>query len=88
MPILIGMGAKTLAFFPTRKALVVEGITEMILLQLFLGSKCRASRFSNCSWVSKCKVKRFTKVRCSWYSVAYLVDCDPGGENLRKELGK
>lgn len=31
-PILYGMGAQTLAFFPTRKAVVAEGPSEMLLL--------------------------------------------------------
>jgi predicted ATP-dependent endonuclease of OLD family len=88
LPILIGMGAGSLAFFPTRQAVIVEGPSDILLLPtLFraalnvptLGYQFVPGLSEACSLAQEVLAN-------SGSSVTYLVDGDPGGLKLRSSL--
>lgn len=87
-PMLIGMGAGTLAFFPTRRAVLVEGAGDMLLYPtLFrevLGRSILGFQFvpglSNLQRTMTPEALRDEK------GVVYLVDSDPGGVRIANLL--
>jgi len=86
-PMLFGMGASTLAFFPTRNAVVVEGASDMLLLPTMLrqatGSEILGFQFvPGLSSISP----QNTSVISQAHRVTYLVDGDEGGESIKKNL--
>lgn len=88
VPLLFGMGAGTLAFFPTRNAVVVEGPADMLLLPTImkaaLGSDVLGYQFVPGLSVTG---RPFHAPALGGTSgVLYLVDSDPGGNDLRKQL--
>jgi energy-coupling factor transporter ATP-binding protein EcfA2 len=87
-PLLIGMGASTLAFFPTRKALFVEGEAEMILLPTLLRTALDISvlGFQVVPGLAKANKSQLPLAASRANSVGYLVDGDAGGRALAKEL--
>jgi len=89
-PILYGMGAQTLAFFPTRKAVVTEGQTEMLLMPTVFrqvnGTDFNGFQivpgFANASKTS------FGQFAMQGAQVAYLLDNDQAGSDYKKQLVK
>ena len=88
VPLLFGMGAGTLAFFPTRNAVVVEGPADMLLLPTImkaaLGVDILGYQFVPGLSVSGRPLHAPAIGETS--GVLYLVDSDPGGNELKKKL--
>jgi predicted ATP-dependent endonuclease of OLD family len=89
-PLLIGMGASTLAFFPTRRALLVEGETEMLLLPTMLREALdeEALGFQVIPGLSRANKAHLLETKEDAKKVAYLVDGDAGGSDIRRQLLK
>lgn len=89
-PLLIGMGATTLAFFPMRKALVGEGITETMLLpSLFReAASLEYLGFQVVPGLANVSRAQLPKLNDTGTHVAYFLDSDPEGEKYRKALKK
>lgn len=89
-PLLIGMGASTLAFYPTRRALVVEGETEMLILPTMFREVMNlpALGYQVIPGLSRTTKSQFLGQKDNVRHVAYLVDGDKGGASLRRELLK
>jgi predicted ATP-dependent endonuclease of OLD family len=87
-PLLIGMGASTLAFFPTRKALQVEGEGEMLLLPTLLRESLGESvlGFQVVPGLSKANKSQLPVAANGFNNIHYMVDGDGGGSALRREL--
>jgi predicted ATP-dependent endonuclease of OLD family len=87
-PLLIGMGASTLAFFPIRKALLVEGEAEMILLPTLLRHILGAQflGFQIVPGLAKANKSQLPLSASRANHVGYLVDGNVGGRALAKEL--
>lgn len=85
-PLLLGMGASTLAFFPTRDAIVCEGPTEMILLGTLLREATRRPElgYQVAPGGAAAKPTHIGGLELSAPNVAWLVDGDGGGRELRK----
>ena len=87
-PLLYGMGAQTLAFFPIRRALVCEGPTEMILVPTILRQVNNTEHngfqvVPGLATHSKTEIRRFAT---QGENVAYLLDRDGAGRTYQKEL--
>lgn len=89
-PLLIGMGASTLAFFPIRRALMVEGETEMLLLPSLIREALSVDTlgFQIVPGLSKADKSRLPTLGSKAGHVGYLVDGDGGGKGLQIELRK
>lgn len=89
-PLLFGMGATTLAFFPTRKALIAEGPTEMLLLPRLLREALDidALDFQVIHGLSNLSPVGLPMMDSLSEGVAYIVDNDKGGQDLKKMLVK
>jgi energy-coupling factor transporter ATP-binding protein EcfA2 len=87
-PLLIGMGASTLAFFPTRHAVLVEGPGDMLLypsmFREITGTETLGFQFvhglSNTAHVLAPLLPE------QGANIAYLTDGDPGGERIVAHL--
>lgn len=89
-PLLMGMGASTLAFFPTRKALQVEGEAEMLLLPTLLRRVLELDvlGFQVVPGLSKANKSQLPISANGSGNIHYLVDGDGGGTSLKNELKK
>lgn len=87
-PLLIGMGASSLAFTPTRFALIAEGPTEVVLLPtLFrLASGIEDVGFQVAPGLSAATADAIESLEFEAVRVAYLVDGDAGGRAIRRKL--
>lgn len=87
-PLLFGMGATTFAFFPTRKALLAEGPTELLLMPRLMKEACEAQQlgFQVVHGLSNFDPERLAVMGGVHSNVAYFVDNDKGGKDLAKEL--
>jgi hypothetical protein len=87
-PLLFGMGATTLAFFPTRKAVMVEGPSDIILLpKMFRESlKLETLGFQCVHGLSNLGASVWLLALGGRAGVLYLTDGDPGGITLRQSL--
>ncbi len=89
-PLLFGMGAATLAFFPTRNAVLVEGPGDMLLLpSMFreaLGTDALGFQFVPGLSTSADEAKLHVPALGRDGGIFYLVDGDGGGANLRNRL--
>lgn len=89
-PLLFGMGASTLAFFPTRHAVMVEGASDMLLLPTMLREALGKSvlgfqlvpGLSNSDDEGMIHAPAIGKDN----SILYLVDGDDGGVKLKNRL--
>lgn len=88
--LLMGMGATTLAFFPTRKAVIVEGPSEMLLLPTLLREALNAEalQFQVVPGLSMADKAILPIAGTPATGVCYLVDGDDGGRKLEKEIKK
>jgi len=89
-PLLLGMGATTFSFFPTRNAVITEGVSEMILLAPLLREACALDNlgFQIVPGLSEASKAQLPLMDRSGKGVAYIVDNDAGGEQLSKVLLK
>ncbi|MGJ8530148.1 AAA family ATPase [Maritalea sp.] len=89
-PILYGMGAQTLAFFPTRKAVVTEGQTEMLLMPTILRQVSNAdfNGFQVVPGLANAAKSRMGQFASQGDQVVYLLDNDIAGKEYRKNLVK
>lgn len=87
-PLLFGMGAATLSFFPTRRALIAEGVTETLLLPRLLREAMAVERldFQVVHGLSNLSPTGIPMVDTATSRVAYLTDPDPGGDAIRTGL--
>ncbi|HEX9015273.1 MAG TPA: hypothetical protein VF960_04640, partial [Chloroflexota bacterium] len=89
-PLMLAMGAGAAAFTPARCVVLAEGATEMILLPTLIRT---ATGLSNLPYqvapgLSEAPKDFYSKLDFEAAKVAYLVDGDSGGRNLRKALTK
>lgn len=87
-PILYGMGAQTLAFFPTRKAVVTEGQTEMLLMPTIFRQVSDAdfNGFQIVPGLANASKGTLSQFALQGSQVAYLVDNDDAGRDYKKKL--
>lgn len=92
-PLLIGMGASTLAFFPTRHAVMVEGPVDMLLLPTMfreaLSLNVLGFQFVPGLSCSDDEVSiHAPSIGKSGAGIFYLLDADPGGVKLKARILK
>lgn len=87
-PLLYGMGAQTLAFFPTRKALVCEGQSEMLLLPtIFRQAGDREfNGFQIVPGLASIPRQKLRELSFQGAKVAYLLDNDRAGQEYYSSL--
>lgn len=87
-PLLFGMGAKTLAFFPVRYAVIGEGPTDLILLPSLLREVTGkfSIGFQVVPGLSVASKGEMSLLEQEAPRVLYLVDGDKGGERLAAAL--
>ena len=87
-PLLFSMGASSLAFIPIRKAVFVEGATDMLLLPTILRQVSSKSYlgFQIAPGLSETKNSFLKLLKNEAPTVAFLVDNDKGAEKLIKDL--
>ena len=87
-PLLFGMGATTLAFFPVRHALIAEGPSDLILLPTLLREALgrRHLGFQVVPGLSNASDSGFKVLTSNGKNIAFLVDSDSGGKSLNNFL--
>ncbi len=87
-PLLFGMGAASLAFFPTRRALIGEGPTEMLLLPRMLREALglEALDFQVIHGLSHINPKGLPMADNLSSGVCFIVDNDEAGVGMAKNL--
>ena len=89
-PLMLAMGANALAFTPARRVVVGEGASECILLPTLLREATGADQldFQVAPGLSNITAKAMRDVLSMAGEVAYLVDGDDAGRDLRNQLVK
>jgi len=87
-PILYGMGANTLAFFPTRKAVIVEGQSDPLLIPTIFRQvgKLDYNSFQIVPGMANLSANKFPLLALQGQRVVYLVDNDAAGEGYIDDL--
>jgi AAA ATPase domain len=87
-PLLIGMGASTLAFLPMRLAVVVEGEADMLLYPTMFREALDTTSLGVqfVPGLSQVSIPNLPLLNSSGKRVCYLVDGDNGGRKLEKDL--
>lgn len=87
-PLLFGMGASTLAFTPTRHAVIGEGASEMILLPSLLreATGLRSLGYQVAPGLAIVEEESVQSLDLEAGRVAYLVDGDEAGAEIRSKL--
>lgn len=87
-PILLGMGATSLAFSSVRSVVIAEGATELILLPTLIREAIQSKKvgFQVAPGLSEVHPKMIGELDSEGAKVCYIVDGDRGGEELRKKL--
>jgi predicted ATP-dependent endonuclease of OLD family len=87
-PLLFGMGASSLAFVPLRKAIFVEGATDMLLLPTMFRQVTNKSflGFQIAPGLSVAANSDLSLLENEAPKVAFLTDNDGAGETLTKQL--
>lgn len=82
------MGASTLAFFPTRFALICEGPTEILLFPRIFREALGVSEieFQIVSGLSNWSPKGLSMIDRQSSGVCYFIDNDSGGKEIKKKL--
>lgn len=87
-PILMGMGASTMAFFPTRSAVILEGAADTIILPTMfreaLDEENLGVQFIH--GISEDAQMQLPLLNSAGREVVYLLDNDEGGRTLRADL--
>jgi len=88
-PLLFGMGAATLAFFPTRRAVCVEGPADMLLYPIMFREVLgrAALGFQFVPGLSTTARTLAPIVPTNSLNVTFLTDGDEGGQRIGSELG-
>jgi predicted ATP-dependent endonuclease of OLD family len=89
-PLLLGMGAATMSFIPTRRALIGEGATEMLLLPKMLKEALGTETlgFQILHGLSNFNLSGIPVLDKAAARAAFLTDNDDGGANLKNHLLK
>lgn len=91
-PLLFGMGASTLAFFPTRNAVMVEGPSDMLLLPTMfreaLGTDVLGFQFVPGLSGSMNDIGFHAPAIGMNSDILFLTDSDSGGEKIKADLHK
>jgi hypothetical protein len=87
-PLLLGMGAATLAFVPVRNAVMSEGPSEIILLPSLMreATQLKSLGFQIAPASSNAPPASIGGLDLEAPKVAWLTDGDAGGRQLRREL--
>lgn len=87
-PLLLGMGASTLAFVPTRAALIAEGATEVVLLPTLIRQAVdrEVLDFQVAPGAAGASRTAVAHIDFQGRRVAWLVDGDDGGSDNRHHL--
>jgi hypothetical protein len=90
-PLLMAMGASTFAFSALRRALIGEGISEVILLPTLFREATGKSQiqFQVAPGISQVRIEdaeALGEMETAASRVAYVVDGDPPGQKLRRRL--
>jgi predicted ATP-dependent endonuclease of OLD family len=86
-PLLIGLGASTLAFFPTRRAVICEGPSEMLLLPAMLREVTKRDiDFQVVPGLASVSATNVPALAANAKRVAYLTDSDPAGDAIVTKL--
>ncbi|MGA6220370.1 AAA family ATPase [Streptomyces umbrinus] len=87
-PLLLGMGAATLAFASVRRVIVTEGPSDMLLLPSLLrqATELRSLGYQIAPGLSELSPKLAEDLDLEAARSCFLVDGDPGGVALRKKL--
>lgn len=87
-PLLLGMGASTLAFFPTRDAVICEGPTELVMLGSLIreATDSQNLQFQIVPGSANARPARIAGFDLEAPGVAWLVDGDDGGRKLTKKI--
>jgi hypothetical protein len=88
LPLLMGLGASTLAFFPTRRAVMVEGASDMLLLPVMFAEATGVGElgFQLVPGLSAAGRAFAGLAQLSARHVLYLTDGDDGGDALVASL--
>jgi len=89
-PVLIGIGAQTLAYFPVRRAVIAEGPSDMLLLPALIREATDRYHvgYQVAPGLAQAGEAQIKLLCNEGRSVVYVVDGDPGGENLEGQLLK
>lgn len=89
-PLMMAMGAAAAAFTPARRVVLAEGATEMILLPSLIRKAVGLTTldYQVAPGLSESPKSFYPSLDLEAAKVAYLVDEDGGGEQLRKALVK
>jgi predicted ATP-dependent endonuclease of OLD family len=87
-PLLLGMGASTMAFVPTRAAVIGEGAGEVVLLPTLLreATKQESLEFQVAPGAAEASKETIGLVNLQGNRVAWLVDGDRGGRDNGSHL--
>jgi ABC-type transport system involved in cytochrome c biogenesis ATPase subunit len=87
-PLLFGMGASTLAFFPTRRAVLVEGPVDMLLYPSMVREVTEGSAigFQFVPGLSAASQTLAPLIPSATAHIAYLTDGDAGGLAIKGKL--
>lgn len=87
-PLLFGMGAATLAFFPIRRALLTEGESDMLLLPTMLRESLDRKNlsFQIVPGLSKTSGINLPILSRNGKGVAFALDFDDGGREIEKKV--
>lgn len=87
-PILMGMGASTMAFFPTRAAILVEGPSDTILLPTMFREvlECSTLGVQFVHGLSEDGHVSLPLLNSTGTTVCYLLDNDDGGREIAGQL--
>ncbi|MFC9703347.1 AAA family ATPase [Streptomyces sp. NPDC056943] len=87
-PILLGMGATSLAFSSVRSVVIAEGATELILLPTLIREAIQSKKvgFQVAPGLSEVHPRMIGELDSEGARVCYIVDGDKGGDDLRKKL--
>jgi hypothetical protein len=84
------MGAATFAFFPTRRALIAEGASELLLLPRLMreATSSEGLEFQVVHGLANLNLSGFPSLANDPDNVVFIVDNDRGGRDLRGKLEK
>lgn len=87
-PLLFGMGAATLAFFPIRRALLTEGESDMLLLPTMFREVLESDNlsFQIVPGLSKTSGINLPILARNGKGVAFALDFDDGGREIEKKI--
>lgn len=87
-PLLFGMGAATLAFFPIRRALLTEGESDMLLLPTMFREcfETTSLDFQVVPGLSKTSGINLPILARNGTGIAFILDNDTGGRQIRNKI--